>query len=173
MRMSKSTGNFIGIDEEPEEMYGKVMSIPDSAMSNYLRLVTRWTPAEVGEIESGLDTGELHPRDVKMRLAREIVEIYHGEAAVGPAEDAFRRVFQDRGTPEDIPEFEVSGTQSIVEIMVAAGLASSKSEAKRLIDQKGVRLDGEVVTDKTFVPELDQSKILKVGKRKFIRLQQR
>lgn len=170
MRMAKSTGNYIGIDEPPEEMYGKVMSIPDSAMGNYLRLVTRWTPAEIEEIESGLEAGELHPRDVKMRLAREIVEIYHGEEAVGAAEDAFRRVFQDRGTPEDIPDFGVSGSPSLVEIMVDAGVASSKSEAKRLIDQKGVRLDDEVITDKTFVPQLDQSKILKVGKRKFIRL---
>jgi len=173
MRMAKSTGNYIGIDEPPEEMYGKVMSIPDSAMGNYLRLVTRWTPAEIEEIESGLEAGELHPRDVKMRLAREIVEIYHGEEAVGAAEDAFRRVFQDRGIPEDIPDFGVSGSPSLVEIMVDAGVASSKSEAKRLIDQKGVRLDDEVITDKTFVPQLDQSKILKVGKRKFIRLQQR
>ncbi len=173
MRMAKSTGNFIGIDEEPEEMYGKLMSIPDSAMSNYLRLVTRWTPAEIDEIESGLDAGELHPRDVKMRLAREIVEIYHGEEAVGPAEDAFRRVFQDRGTPKDIPEFEVSGSSSIVEVMVEAGLVSSKSEARRLIDQKGVRLDGEVITERDFVPQLEQSKVLKVGKRKFIRLQRR
>jgi tyrosyl-tRNA synthetase len=170
MRMSKTTGNYIGIDETPEEMYGKVMSIPDSAMLDYFQLVTRLGPEEIKHIEADLSSGAAHPRDVKMRLAREIVGIYHGEAAVKPAEDTFVLVFQDKGMPEDMPEFILRGGESILDIMVASEAASSRSEARRLIEQRGVRIDGEVVEDEGMSLVLESPAVLRVGKRRFIRL---
>ncbi len=170
MRMSKSTGNTIGIHEPPEEMYGKVMSIPDSAMPNYARLLTRWAPAEVLDFERGLSEGRIHPRDAKMRLAREIVAIFHGETAAGEAEQAFQRVFQEGDLPEEIPEASFERGALIMEVLVSVGLASSKSEARRLIGQKGVRLDGEVLTDPHWPLDFEEPKVLQVGKRRFIRL---
>lgn len=170
MRMSKSTGNTIGIHEPPEEMYGKVMSIPDSAMPNYARLLTRWAPAEVLDFERGLSEGRIHPRDAKMRLAREIVAIFHGETAAGEAEQAFQRVFQEGDLPEEIPEASFERGAPIMEVLVSVGLASSKSEARRLIGQKGVRLDGEVLTDPHWPLDFEEPKVLQVGKRRFIRL---
>ena len=170
IRMSKSTGNYIAIDEIPEEMYGKVMSLPDSAMLDYFRLVTRLSPGEIADIERGLEEGNLHPRDAKMRLAREIVAIYQGDEAVEPAEAVFRRVFQEQDNPEEMPEYTISGGPTIVDVMVDTGLVSSKSEAKRLIKQNGVRLDGEVLDDPAMVPEVQEPVVLKVGKRRFLRI---
>jgi len=170
MRMAKSTGNYIGIDETPEEMYGKVMSLPDSAMMNYFRLVTRFSPDEIAEIERGIDEGKLHPRDVKMRLAREIVAIYQGDEEVEPAEAAFRRVFQEQEDPEEMPEYSILSAGTIVDVMVDSGLVSSKTEARRLIKQNGVRLDGEVLNDPNMALDLKLPVILRVGKRRFLRL---
>lgn len=170
LRMAKSTGNTIGINEPPEEMYGKVMSIPDAAMSNYFRLVTRWEPEQVEELERGLASGEMHPRDVKMRLAREIVEIYHGTEAVEQAEAEFVKVFQQGGQPDEIPEHRYAPGTAVIEVMVASGLVDSKSQARRLVDQKGVRVGGEVVEDPYLNLDLDQPAVLQVGKRRFVRL---
>ncbi|HJX38702.1 MAG TPA: tyrosine--tRNA ligase, partial [Anaerolineae bacterium] len=145
LRMSKSTGNYIGIDEPPQEIYGKVMSLPDHVMLDYFTLVTRYTPDQVNPIRDGLANGSLHPRDVKMELAREIASIFHGDAAAQQAEEHFRTVFQERELPPDMPTHVVEAPTSIVELLAASGLASSKGEARRLIQQGGVRLDGEKV----------------------------
>jgi tyrosyl-tRNA synthetase len=142
VKMSKSLGNHIPLISSPEDMYGKVMSVPDAAMGAYFRLVTRWTPTEIEEIEAGMASGMLHPRDVKMQLAREIVEIYHGEQAGEPAEAAFRRVFQKREIPENLAEITLKPGQTLVDVMLQAEFVSSLSEARRLIKQGGVRLDG-------------------------------
>jgi tyrosyl-tRNA synthetase len=170
IKMSKSLGNHIPLNTSPEDMYGKVMSVPDAAMGDYFRLVTRWTPAEIKELERNLEGGELHPRDVKMKLAREIIAIYHGEDAVEPAEAEFKRVFQQGDLPEDMPEIEIRSGASLVDVMVEAELAKSKSAARRLIDQRGVRLDDEVVEDSGLILDLESSIILRVGKRRFARL---
>lgn len=170
MRMAKSTGNTIGINEPPDEMYGKVMSIPDSAMSNYFRLLTRWGPEQVEGLESGLESGELHPRDAKMKLAREIVEIYHGEETVDSAEASFVKLFQEGGQPEDMPEHTYEAGSTVIDVMVDSGLVESKSQARRLVDQKGVRVDGEVIEDPYFNLAFDQPVVLQVGKRRFARL---
>ncbi len=170
MRMAKSTGNTIGINEPPEEMYGKVMSIPDSAMGNYFRLVTRWGPEEVDRLEAGLSSGELHPRDVKMKLAREIVEIYHGEEAVDPAEAAFVKLFQEGEQPEDMSEYSYEPGSTIIDVMVESGLVESKSQARRLVDQNGVRVDGEVIEDPYYNLDFAEPAVLQVGKRRFVRL---
>ncbi|HIQ04077.1 MAG TPA: tyrosine--tRNA ligase [Anaerolineae bacterium] len=171
LRMSKSTGNYIGINEPPEQMYGKVMSIPDEAMLNYFNLLTRYTPQQIAEIEEGLKSGRLHPRDVKMELAREIVSIYHGDEVVGPAEAHFKRIFQQRELPEEMPEFELVEPMNIAELLHTIGLTSSKSEARRMIRQGGVRLDGERVSDINLVVNPDSPpRVLQVGKRRYVRL---
>ena len=171
LRMSKSTGNYIGINEPPEQMYGKVMSIPDHAMSNYMNLVTRWTPAEIAQIEADLASGKLHPRDAKMRLAFEIVDIFHGTEAAHRAEEHFRTVFQKRELPPEMPEFVLTEPLNVVDLLHAAGLVRSKSEGRRLVQQGGVRLDGEKVRDiTTMVAVEDKARVLQVGKRKFVRL---
>ena len=103
-------------------------------------------------------------------IAREIVEMYHGEEAVQPAEEAFIRVFQEKGTPEEMGEYSLKAGESLVEVMVASGVASSKSEARRLIEQRGVRIDGEVVEDEKMRTEFDQPVVLRVGKRRFVKL---
>jgi len=170
VKMSKSLGNHIPLQTDPEDMYGKVMSVPDIAMGSYFRLVTSLTPTEIDEIEVGLESGEFHPRDVKMRLAREIVGIYHGEDVVDQAEAAFRRVFQGREDPEEMSDFLISHGLALVDVMVEAGLTKSKGEARRLIDQRGVRLDGVVLENPEEILELDEPKVLRVGKRRFLRL---
>jgi tyrosyl-tRNA synthetase len=170
VKMSKSLGNHIPLISSPEDMYGKVMSVPDVAMGDYFRLVTRWTPTEIEEIEAGMASGMLHPRDVKMQLAREIVEIYHGEQAGEPAEAAFRRVFQKREIPENLAEITLKPGQTLVDVMLQAEFVSSLSEARRLIKQGGVRLDGATQDDQRKVLDIPKSQVLRVGKRRFVRL---
>jgi tyrosyl-tRNA synthetase len=170
LRMSKSTGNYIGIQEPPEEMYGKVMSLPDHVMLDYFTLVTRYTPDRIDPIREGLASGSLHPRDVKMELAREIVSIFHGDAASQQAEAHFRTVFQERDLPQDIPTYVVKAPTSIVDLLAASGLASSKGEARRLIQQGGVRLDGEKVSSVDQVVAVEKEVVLQVGKRRFLKL---
>ena len=170
MRMSKSTGNYIGIDEPPEEMYGKVMSLPDHVMLDYFTLVTRYTPDQISHIRNGLVHGSLHPRDVKMELAREIVSIFHGDAAAEDAEQHFRTVFQERELPPDMPTYTLEGSANIVDLLADSGLTKSKGEARRLIQQGGVRLDGEKVASIDEVIAVDEEAVLQVGRRKFLKL---
>jgi tyrosyl-tRNA synthetase len=170
LRMAKSTGNTIGITDEPAEMYGKVMSLPDNVMGNYFRLVTRWTPKEVAALEAQLESGEKHPRDVKMALAREIVEIYHGERAALEAEEAFRRVFQQGDVPDEMDEHRLKEGVTLLEVMMETGLAASRSAGRRLIEQRGVRLEDEVLEDPNQTFDLKQPAVLRVGKRRFLRL---
>jgi len=169
LRMSKSTGNYIGITEAPEEKYGKVMSLPDAAMASYVDLLTRWSLAEIGELKQGLADGTVHPMDAKRQLAWEIVSSLDGDTAANLAAEHFARVHQQRELPRDIPEFAIGQGMGIVDILYAAGLGRSKSEARRLIEQGGVRLDGEVLKHiNTFVESPDV--VIQVGKRRFLRL---
>ena len=168
VRMSKSLGNHIPLLATPEDMYGKVMSIPDKAMGDFLRLVTRWTPPEIAELERNMTEGRLHPRDAKMKLAREIVEIYHNKQAAEQAELAFVRVFQDKDTPEEMPEYTLEPGQTVLDVLIGGLLVSSKSEGRRMLDQKGVRLDGEVLTDPNAI--FPHPGVLQVGKRHFLRI---
>ncbi|MCS7055888.1 MAG: tyrosine--tRNA ligase [Thermoflexales bacterium] len=167
VKMSKSLGNHIPILAAPEDMYGKVMSIPDSALIPYFELATRYTPAMVEDVKRRLAAG-VNPRDVKMELAREIVSIFHDAQAAERAEAHFVSVFQKKGLPDDMPEFAVSDGMNIVDIMVALKFAASKGEAKRLISGGGVYLDGRTVADANETPAPPQ--ILQVGKRRFARL---
>jgi tyrosyl-tRNA synthetase len=167
-RMSKSTGNIVPINTGPEDMYGKVMSVPDFAMGTYSRLVSRWTPAEIDEMEQSVKAGTLHPRDAKMKLAREIVSIFYSADEATAAEEAFIRLFQQKETPDEMPEYEMQTGATVLDVLTGAGLVSSKSEARRMIDQKGVRLDGETLerADESF----PHPGVLQVGKRRFVRV---
>jgi tyrosyl-tRNA synthetase len=171
VKMSKSLGNHIPILSTPEDMYGKVMSIPDFAMPIYFKLATRYLPAQIAKIEQGLQDGTLHPRDVKMELAREIVSIFHGNEDAQHAEEHFKTVFQQHELPTEMDTYRVSDGQSITDIIAAAKLAPSKSEAKRLIAGGGVSLDGRKVSDVfEVVAPADGGTVLQVGKRRFVRL---
>lgn len=173
VRMSKSLGNHIPLMAPPGDMYGKVMSVPDAAMPLYYRLLTRFTPDRIAEQEKDLKSGKLHPRDAKMQLAREIVEIYYGPEEAQSAEEQFRLVFQQSELPEDIPVMAVPEGRRLVDLMAEHGLAKSKSDARRLIEQGGVRLEGEAVKDPNAVVALDGEPVLQVGKRKFRRLKKK
>jgi tyrosyl-tRNA synthetase len=170
LKMSKSLGNHIPLNATAADMYGKVMSVPDKAMPSYFRLATRWTPSAIAEAEAALNSGAAHPRDLKMKLAREIVEIYHGPEAAAAAEAEFRAVFQRGAEPDEMPGYVLSGPTRLAEVMVAVGLASSRGEARRLVEQGGVRLNDEVLTDPNHDLKLAAGGVLRVGKRRFLRL---
>ncbi len=169
VKMSKSLGNHIPINTDANDMYGKVMSIPDMAMGQYFRLVTRLTPPQITEIEEGIKNGTLHPRDAKMRLAREIVSAFYGDDEAKNAEKVFVETFQKGSIPDDIPSFKNSANNTIIDILLMAGLAKSRSEARRLIDQKGVRFEGKVIDDANAV--LPGTGVLQVGKRHFLKIE--
>ena len=168
VKMSKSLGNHIPLLSTPEDMYGKVMSMPDKAMGSFMRLVTRWTPDRIAELEAGLNSGTLHPRDAKMSLAREIVAIFHDEAAALAAEAAFKKVFQQKDVPDKMPEFALQPGQTVLDVLAAAGLVASKSDGRRMIEQKGVKLDGEIL--EKFDAAFPHPGVLQVGKRRFVRV---
>ena len=167
-RMSKSQGNVIPINTNAEDMYGKVMSLPDAAMGTYSRLVTRWKPAEIEAFEKELASGKLHPRDAKMRLAREIASIFYGDAPAQSAEEAFVRQFQQKEIPDEMGAYALQAGQSLLDVLLAAGLVASKSEGRRLVDQKGVRLDGQVLEQAQAA--FPHPGVLQVGKRKFVKV---
>ncbi len=177
-KMSKSLDNWIGLTEPPDDMFGKLMSIPDPLVVPYLRLCTRLAPAEVDSIDAGLRDGALAVVEQKRRLAREVVDLYHGRDAGAVAEARFDRVHRDRELPEvveDIPmpaEAAVDGAIWLPRLLVALGCASSNGEARRLITQGGVRLDGEAIRDPDHeAPESTyRGKVLQVGRRWFGRL---
>lgn len=168
VKMSKSLGNHIPLLSTPEDMYGKVMSVPDKAMGQFFRLVTRWTPGEIGALEKGMAEGRLHPRDVKMKLAREIVTIYHSEAQAAQAEEHFIRIFRQHDLPDEMAEFTPLPGQTLLDVLLAGGLVASKSEGRRLLEQKGVRLDGETLQDAA--QPIPHTGVLQVGKRKYLRI---
>jgi tyrosyl-tRNA synthetase len=166
--MSKSLGNHIPLNTSAEDMYGKVMSIPDKAMPIYARLATEWTPEKLHSFENGLTTNSLHPRDAKMQLAFGITSVFYGEEAAGIAQDQFVTTFQKGNIPDDIPEYQLGEEDNLIDIMASEKMAGSRSQARRLIDQQGVKLDGETVSDAGV--ELKPGQVLQVGKRHFLRL---
>lgn len=170
-KMSKSLGNYIGIAEQPENMLGKIMSIPDTLIVKYFTLLTKIPQVEIFEMEKQLQVGKVNPRDLKLKLATEIVKIYHGEKAAAAAQENFEKVFSKRGTPDVVAEIEVSPEVTIIEVMVSANLAESNADAKRKIKQGGVKINDEVIdsVETVITPEMD-GQILKVGKREFRKL---
>ncbi len=166
-RMSKSTGNIVPINTGANDMFGKLMSVPDSAMSLYMRLVTRWSPHEIEQIEKDVASGALHPRDAKMKMATEITSIFYTEEEAKAAQDNFVKTFQQKEIPDEMPEYALQAGQSVVDVILAAGMAESKSKARSLIDQKGVKLDGQVIERDAQFPHPG---VLQVGKRRFLRV---
>ena len=168
-KMSKSFGNTIDVRAEPNDMYGKVMSLVDSVLVEYFRCVTDVSDAELAEIDRTMKAGSVNPRDLKMRLAREIITQLYDANAARDAEAEFVKVFQQRELPSDMPTFAIKSPTPIIDLMMAANLAQSKSEARRLVQQGGVKLDDEKI-DKidTVIPA--KSAVLRVGKLKFVRL---
>jgi len=172
-KMSKSKGNYIGITEPPKEMFGKVMSISDAMMRDWFGLLnhTFRTPLTRGEIDALLDPARTHPRQAKATLGGKIVETYHGPKAAEDAAAEFDRVFSRKQAPQDMPEIRpASQRMNIVELVVSAGFAKSKSEARRLVQQKAVTLDDAEITDIGALVELKAGQVLRVGKRRFGRI---
>src|SRR5512143_1273699 len=169
-RMSKSTGNIVPINTGAEDMYGKIMSVPDFAMVKFMTLATRWTPEVIADKEARLNSGSIHPRDLKMELAREITSIFYSDEAAQAAEHAFVNVFQQHALPDEMEEVKLAQPMNLTDLLIFTQAARSKNEARRLIDQGGVKLDGEVISGATTLIEVSASKVLQVGKRKFVRL---
>ena len=169
-KMSKSLGNYIGITEPPGEIYGKTMSISDDLMPEYFRLATALAGSEVDVLLEQLNSGNLHPRDAKMRLAREIVTLYHGEAAAQAAEEGFKQVFQKGEMPSEMEAYSFTAPVGLVDLMLKAGLAASKNEARRLIEQNGVKVNSETVSDIAYQVDRADQLVVQVGKRKFARI---
>lgn len=172
IKMSKSLGNHIPILAEPWDMFGKVMSVPDKAMPIYHKLILGWSPAQLNELTRGLADGTLHPNEVKMNLAREIVAIFHSADAAAAAQKRWDEVFRSHGgLPQDIEQSVLSAPERVLDILRRLEMVASGAEAKRLMQQNGVRLNEQPVTDPAAVvtPEM-LPVVLQVGKRKFIRL---
>jgi tyrosyl-tRNA synthetase len=172
-KMSKSLGNYVGIDEAPGVMFGKIMSISDPLMLRYFELLTDIAPGELARLKEDLAQGGKHPRQVKEELALELVARYHGKEAALEAAREFTRIFREKGLPEEIEEVTLEAPGSklwLPKAMVDAGLAAGTSEARRLITQGGVQVDGEKVTDANLELAVGKSYLLKVGKRRFKRV---
>jgi tyrosyl-tRNA synthetase len=169
-KMSKSLDNYVGLNDFPNDMYGKVLSIPDAVIGPYFKYACFYADADVKLIVDGLASGALHPRDTKRRLAREIVARYTSEGTARKAEEEFDRIFIHKDVPEQIDEYRVAQAAPVIDIMVDAGLAPSKAEAKRLIQGGGVSIDGGKVADVAYVFTPHDPAVLKVGKRRFLRL---
>lgn len=169
-KMSKSLGNYIGITEPAGQIYGKVMSISDEMMPEYLRLTTTLNSAEINRILDDLEHERTHPRDVKMNLARQVVALYHGAPAAAEAEEHFKQVFQKREMPDEMPEVILTAPVVITSALVDAGLTSSRSEARRLIQQGGVKINGEPVASIDLQLGYSAGMVVQVGKRKFARI---
>ncbi len=173
-KMSKSLGNYVGITEAPSQMFGKLMSISDDMMWPYFDLVTDHTPEETAAISAKVKSGATHPMDVKMSLAQEIITGFHGAAAAEKAAAEFQRIFRDREAPEEAPVRKLARGEAkrLTNLLVELGLASSRSEADRLVKQGGVELDGERVSDVKMEVSLTSARefLLRAGKKKFLRI---
>ncbi|MEK9160321.1 MAG: tyrosine--tRNA ligase [Patescibacteria group bacterium] len=171
MKMGKTTGNYIGVAEKPEDIFGKTMSIPDEQIPIYLELAGRMDRDEIAEFKTRLAGGE-NPRNIKMELGHAIVEIYHGEKAARAAEEHFKTVHQRREVPDEIEEVKVGGEKwNIVDLISELGLAATKSDARRLVEGGGVKWEGVKVEDvKAEVTLTKNGALLQVGKRHFRRV---
>jgi tyrosyl-tRNA synthetase len=166
-KMSKSLNNYIGIDENPGEMFGKVMSISDDLMWKYYELLTDMTPADIEKMK----TGDENPRNLKVNLAKLIIKDFHSPSAANEAEESFVRQFVKKDIPDEIEEKALaSGNYKLVDLLVQTEMAASKGEAKRLIEQGGVKINGEKAANTGAEIELNNEILIQVGKRKFLKV---
>ncbi|NPV10561.1 MAG: tyrosine--tRNA ligase [Ignavibacteria bacterium] len=171
-KMSKSLDNYIGISEPPEEIYGKTMSIPDSLIYTYFELVTDVNKEELMKIKQQLSDPSINPRDLKRKLARTIVEQYYSKEAAHQAEENFDKIFVRKEIPEEVNEvfIDKASASNIISLLRAVGAAPSNSEARRLVEQGGVSINGEKISNVNAQLQIQNESILKVGKRKFYKL---
>src|SRR5258708_1768960 len=174
-KMSKSLGNYIGINEEPGSIFGKVMSISDALMWKYYLLSTDLTPAEIARRRAEVESGALHPMTAKRELAKSIIRDFHDDAAAEAADVEFRRIFSDKQAPTDVEEKELPASaepQLLTKVITAAGLAATNKEAQRLIAQGGVLVDDGKAegVKQTLAATAGKSYLLKVGKRRFAKV---
>ncbi|HWB87825.1 MAG TPA: tyrosine--tRNA ligase [Acidimicrobiia bacterium] len=170
-KMSQSLGNYIGVDDPPEEMFGKTMSIPDELMGQWFRLAANYDDDAVDQIEHALEKGELHPNEAKRHLARSIVTLYWGDDVARQAEKHFDTLFKEGGIPEDVAELTIEADGMIaLPSLLREAFGISGAEARRLIDQGAVRLDDEVVSELALSRDRLIGRVLRAGKRRFVRL---
>ncbi len=175
-KMSKSLGNYIGVTDTPQDMFGKTMSIPDELIVRYFRLLTRFSGTEVEAIEKGLEDGSLHPRDTKVQLGKEIVSMYHSSKAAEDAEEEFNRVFSQHQLPDNIAEFTLGpeelqeGKIWLPKLLALSNMTSGTSEGRRMLKQGAVKIDDVKIDDPDAEVEIVDGMIIKVGKRKFMRI---
>ncbi len=172
-KMSKSLDNYIGIDEPPQQIYGKTLSIPDTMILDYFTLCTSVGLLDLNQMRDQLAAGSINPRDLKRRLARELVTLYHDSDAAQKAEEEFDALFIRKEIPEDLDEYRLTpGTVSVqlLKLLTDTGLAASRGEGRRLIQQGGVSVDGKRIDDEYAVLTVTQSVVIKVGKRHFIKI---
>jgi tyrosyl-tRNA synthetase len=172
-KMSQSLGNYISVRDNAADMFGKTMSIPDELMPQWFRLAAGSTAQELADIQHGLDDGSLHPGDTKRRLARAIVDRYRGAEAAHGAEDAFNTVFRSKGVPDDIPTIRLESTDTVwlPALLCEAGLTKSNGEARRLIAQGAVKVNGVRIDDETVASAALVDQVVQVGKRRFLRFE--
>ena len=169
-KMSKSYDNHIGITDSPDEMYGKTLSIPDNMIEKYFLLAANANEKKMDEVKKSLSDTQLNPRDIKRELARTIVKIYHSENLAKKAEENFDKIFIKKDIPEDIPEVKLDEDTLIVDVLVLYELVTSKSEARRLIDQGAVKINDRKCIDRDQIIKKDESLVIKVGKRRFLKI---
>ncbi|WP_433946250.1 tyrosine--tRNA ligase [Paenibacillus sp. SN-8-1] len=175
-KMSKSLGNYIGIDEQPNEIYGKAMSVPDELMLKYFQLVTDLTNEELAVLEEGMKEGTLHPRDAKMKLAFTLVRMYHSLEDAEAAQEHFVTVFQQRALPDDIQTIDIADSElengriGLIKLLTLLGFAASNGEARRSIQQGSVKFNEDKITDFSAELEINDGDVIQVGKRKFAKL---
>lgn len=168
-KMSKSLGNYVGIEDEPADMFGKLMSVSDDLMWRYFELLSDCSLAEIADLQAGVASGSLHPKAAKESLAEEITARFHGPEAGAKAREGFNAVFARQGVPEDLQEHVASAGTLLADILAETGMCASKGEAKRLIKQNAVSLDGDKVLD-TAMAVSSGSFVAKVGKKRFLKL---
>jgi len=170
-KMSKSLDNYIGLSESPQQIFGKTLSIPDQMIYQYFVLTTNATAAELASIKKNLDSSSHNPRDSKRLLARTLVTMYHGADAATAAEEEFDRIFVKKDVPDEMPEYRIPAEEpvGILRLLTSTNLAASNAEARRLVEQGGVSVDGHRIADYNAIVELGLGVVVKVGKRKFAR----
>lgn len=175
-KMSKSLNNYIGIDEEPNQIYGKSMSIPDELMIKYYKLITDLSHSEVMEMINDIESNSIHPRDAKMKMAYTLVRMYHGEKSAIEAETHFKTVFQKGALPADIPLIDIDKSSLdnnsiwIVKLIAMLKLVPSNGEGRRMVEQGAVKINGEKVDNTNYEVNVEQDMIIQVGKRKFAKI---
>ena len=168
-KMSKTYNNTVNISDEPREMFGKLMSMDDGLIVKYFIYLTDLSMKEIDEIDKAIKAGQ-NPRDAKVKLARTIVSMYHGEEAGANAEQEFFNIFKKGGLPDEMPEFEMNGDRNIIDLLELCGLIESRAEGKRLIKEGGVKINGDRVPDISVSVHLEKDMIVQVGKRRFAKI---